>query len=205
MNALQRRLDGYATYLTKRIDLQQLGLWSHDKEEEVSLTIALRVRLAGTTLITNPFGLSMNQTDNDLSQAMQNMAEGVTEYLDNNNRKYGKIYVSPYGVHEVLKELEKVSGEYRKTILRRFQSKRKYLEGWYVITGDLEPQPDELCLHCDEIDDMLFKEDCWLERVNHNHSDPIKGTDIMTYRYKGVEYTEMVSRWKAGYRPHKET
>lgn len=144
----------------------------------------------------------MTFTEDDKKLFLKNFLEGVSDYLERNNKKYGKIYVTPHGTYEVLRKLEQDTNNYRKTLLRRFKSKRKSLSGWYVISGDLPLQPDELCLHCDAVDDMLFREDCWLDRVEHDHDTGIPGDAIIKYLYKGVEHQETFSRWKAGYRPH---
>lgn len=145
--------------------------------------------------------LDMSSSD-DVKLIFKNMIEGIGEYLDNNNKKYGKLYVTPFKTYEVLKQLEEDTGLWRKTILRRFKSKRKYLAGWYVITGDLPLQPDELCLTCDAIDDLLFAEDCWLDRVVHGHDTPITEESTIEYLFKGQPFKVTYGDWLRNVRPH---
>lgn len=150
----------------------------------------------------------INQDDRNLF--VKNMNEGIAEYIDGNNRLYGKLYVTPMGTFEILKRLEEFSGNYRKTLLRRFQSHRKSLRGWYVIVGDTPLQHEELCTQCDDLDNLLFAENCWLDKVVHNcdaphdHDTPLKGDSIISYLYKGVPYSVAYGDWMNNRKPHIE-
>lgn len=125
----------------------------------------------------------------DLMLKISNRENGIRDYLDNLNKTEGRLYVTPNGPYSVLRDIENDFGLYRKTILRRCGSKRVGLSEWYVITGDTPLQVDEVCVYCDEVDDLLFGEGCWMTKVEHTHGEPLVDDDVIHYLFKGKEYT----------------
>ena len=124
----------------------------------------------------------------DSKLALKNMRDGISEYIDTQNKKLGKIYVTPKGPFNILKRVEEVFGMYRKTIIQRFKSKRANLAEWYVIQGDTPLQPEEECSFCDEVDDVLFSKDCWMTKARHKHNTPMDDDVIIEYMFQGTEY-----------------
>ena len=86
----------------------------------------------------------------------------------------------------------------------KINSKRQIYSNWYLIDGNSPISPAEDCNSCDELDDSLFYEDCWLCHVDHVHGEPIKDTDTFTYLYKGKTYETTYGLWLEGYRMHIE-
>ena len=136
----------------------------------------------------------------DIETLLSNKDDGISRYLDS----YGKLYCTPMGPYETLKEVEELTGVYRKTLLRRFYSKTDNFSDWYIIDGTTEITPSEDCPQCDEIDDLIFPEACWLCNVSHKHGDEVTEQTVFTYLYSGVGYACNVGNWLNGMRPHKE-
>lgn len=135
----------------------------------------------------------------ELELAIRNKNEGIGEYLNS----LGKLYCTPMGPFESLKEVETLTGVYRKTLLRRFASKREVFSDWYIIDGTTEITPSEDCSQCDAIDDLIFKENCWLCRVHHTHGVETTDSTVFTYLYQGCGYASSIGNWNLGIRPHK--
>lgn len=135
--------------------------------------------------------------------------EGVSEYLYNQGKAYnskGRLWVTPHGTFNTLQDVEKVTGDYRKTLLRRFYSNTPKFADWYIIDCDSELFPAEMCEGCDAIDDMIFTEDekNWLHRVYHRHLDMVSDDTMFEYLHSGVLYKISIKDWKSGIRPHKQ-
>ena len=124
----------------------------------------------------------------DAKLAIKNRMEGVALYIDTQNKLMGKIYVTPKGPYNVLKQVEEDFGMYRKTIIQRFKSKRPNLAEWYVIEGTTPLQPEEMCSFCDEVDDILFSKNCWMTKVNHTHDTELEGEVTIEYLFRGDAY-----------------
>lgn len=138
-------------------------------------------------------------SDIDLQTLLDNKDEGISDYLNS----LGRLYCTPMGPYASLKEVEELTGVWRKTLLRRFANKADNFADWYIIDGDTEITPSEDCPQCDYVDDLIFKDNCWLCRVSHNHGDPLTDSTIFTYLYGGEGYACSVGNWINGMRPHK--
>jgi hypothetical protein len=138
----------------------------------------------------------------DLVLCQKNREEGIAAYIDGQNKYLGKVYVTPRGPYSVLKEVEREFGMYRKTILQRFKSKRANLAEWYVIEGNTPLQPEEVCDFCDEVDDVLFEQDCWLDRCYHEHNTPMEDETVITYLFEGAPYKTTYGELTEGVLPH---
>ena len=136
----------------------------------------------------------------DLETALRNKHNGINEYLNS----LGKLWVTPYGVFSTLKQVESATGLFRSTIISKVKSKRASLQNWYVIDGNSELSAAEDCEFCDELDDSLFYENCWLCCVEHTHNTPLKEGNKIKYLYKGNEYETTYGDWIKGYRKHLE-
>lgn len=133
-----------------------------------------------------------------LDIAILNKKNGIDDYL----KSLGKLYVTPFGPFTRLADIAKVSGIPLMTCLRRIKSKKKAYEDWYLIYEDCPLSSEELCKHCDKIDNMIFEEGCWLYKVYHDHSEPVTDDTLFEYSYKGYEFTCTVGDWKNGLKPH---
>lgn len=135
----------------------------------------------------------------DMNTLLANKDHGISEYLNS----HGKLYCTPMGAFETLKEVEAITGGYRKTLLRHFYSKADNYEDWYIIDGTTEISPSEDCNQCDYIDDLIFKENCWLCKVSHKHGTELTDHVIFQYLYGGIGYACSLGNWNNGLRPHK--
>ena len=124
--------------------------------------------------------------------------DGIREYLD----QLGKLYVTPFGLFTNTNEVQRVTGLYKTTLLRRFHSKKKCFSNWYIVSGDSDLSLAETCEHCDKLDDLIFSEDCWLDMVDHFHDKPLEDTTKFKYLYKGNQYTTTYGDWQSGVREH---
>ena len=135
----------------------------------------------------------------DVQLANKNRKEGISDYLNT----LGKLWVTPEGPFATLSEVEEVTGLHRKTLLRRFKSKRVQFTDWYIISGSTELTESEVCEQCDELDDILFKEGCWLCNVEHTHGTPIEGNTKFIYLFEGLRYESTLDEWNSGLKYHK--
>ena len=152
----------------------------------------------------NNKGYTMN-----LQELLRVRFEGVSEYLYSQGKAYnskGRLWVTPYGTFSTLQEVEQITGDYRKTILRRFYSTKSKFDDWYIIDCDSELFNVEKCQGCDTIDDMIFLEDekNWLHRVYHRHLGAITDDTMFEYLHSGVLYKVSLKDWQSGVRPHKQ-
>lgn len=138
-------------------------------------------------------------SDLDIGTLISNKDAGITDYLNS----LGRLYCTPMGPFATLKEVEELTGVYRKTLLRRFYSRSDNFTDWYIIDGNTEITPSEDCTQCDTIDDLVFKDGCWLCRVSHKHGTELTDSTVFTYLYGGSGYACSVGNWKNGMRPHK--
>lgn len=123
--------------------------------------------------------------------------------------KPNKIYMTPLGPFEQFRHTARIFGICVKSLSRRLQSKHPKYKDWYVIEGDI---PDSLrdevyyeedtCQTCNRIDDLLFKEKCWLLKVDHDHKNQRNKDVTVFYEYLGVINTVNYKAWMAGERPH---
>ena len=51
----------------------------------------------------------------------------------------------------------------------------------------------------DQLDDLLFKESCWLISTKEIHDPSVAS---FTYLHRGYEYTLTLHEWRSGVRPH---
>lgn len=134
----------------------------------------------------------------DLQLAIKNKSAGIEDYLNT----LGKLWVTPYGPFNTLNEVEKLTGLHRKSLLRKFYSKREKFAGWYIIQGDTELTPSEDCEYCDALDDELFAEGCWLCTVFHEHGKPFTDDVKFVYLYQGLKYESTIKDWNNGVKYH---
>ena len=146
-----------------------------------------------------PFTGAFDPTLLDITTLLLNKDDGISNYLDS----LGRLYCTPMGPYDTLKEVEELTGVYRKTLLRRFASKTENFADWYIIDGSTEITPSEDCSQCDEIDDLVFKEGCWLCGVSHCHGTALTPDTLFTYLYGSVGYACTIGNWLNGQRPHK--
>ena len=137
-------------------------------------------------------------TDLDMNTLLANKDDGISRYLNSQ----GRLYCTPMGPFDTLKEVEALTGVYRKTLLRRFASKTDNFSDWYIIDGATEITPSEDCDQCDMIDDLIFKEGCWLCHVSHKHGTELTDNTLFTYLYGGAGYACLLGNWLNGMRPH---
>ena len=140
-----------------------------------------------------------------------------------------RIFVTPDGYFPRMKDLTVIFGRCkRETYFRRIKHKGSKYVDWYVIENptveDVEKafmevnryyiqhfKESDVCPICNSIDELLFKENCWLVRTTHECSEPsktpakvmIEQTNV-TYSYGGTEYTVTLSQLLDGVRLHKE-
>lgn len=134
-----------------------------------------------------------------------------------------KVYVTPDGYFPRMRDLSTIFGNYRNDVDRR-RMKRTGPEfaGWYVIEDptleDVEKAlqnvndlyvwsnyPSDHCGLCNALDDIFFKEGCWLVSTTHDctEDDTQKVDDIeITYSYGGIDYTVNMFDWLLGANPH---
>lgn len=114
-----------------------------------------------------------------------------------------RIYMTSLGPFDSIKAIIDATGRTRMTIGRWYGFTDKKLE-WYIIDSiDTPLQPDELCEACDTIDDLFFKEKCWVVYVQHEHHTKSCDT-VVTYCYDGEDYKVNLTDWSEGIRPHKQ-
>jgi hypothetical protein len=116
-----------------------------------------------------------------------------------------RLYITPLGIFRSMDDLSKVVDLQRRTLYRRFKDNREAFKDWFIIRDDddtLPPLGEDLCKQCDDIDDELFAEDCWLDRVAHSHGTKLGANDTIVYLYKGEPYKITYSSWQLGARPH---
>lgn len=129
----------------------------------------------------------------------KNMVEGIDEYL----RRDGRLIVTPKGPFCTLAEAALATGNYKTTVTRRCESNKPIYQNWYYLEGIKGINIAEECEYCDQLDDMLFKEGCWLENVeDHLHTTPILGSSTINYLFKGHHYQITLNDWVLGHRPH---
>lgn len=129
----------------------------------------------------------------------RNLVEGIDEYL----RALGKLVVTPKGPFASVTEAAIATNNYKTTVIRRCNSNKPIYQNWFFMDGVLGNNIAEECEYCDQLDDMLFAENCWLENVeDHLHTNPILGSSPINYLYKGIPYKVSLEDWVAGLRPH---
>ena len=127
--------------------------------------------------------------DVQMHTPVNNIEQGLLEYI--NKQPIERLYVTPYGLFNHIKDITELTGVHRRTLFRMFRDKRYHYREWYIIREDTPLQPDELCKYCDMIDDLLFAENCWMVCTSHNHTETFdsytyKDVTIL-YLYKGTE------------------
>lgn len=136
----------------------------------------------------------------DFATSVKNKSEGISSYLN----RVGRLWVTPYGPFNSLREIEIFTGLQRKTILRRLYSKKQKFQDWYIVDGDSPLAKAEECEQCDMIDDLLFEADCWLCSVYHIHGEEVDDEVSFTYLYKGLKFSCTLGEWNSGTRLHLE-
>lgn len=116
----------------------------------------------------------------------------------------GYLVITPEGPFEGVRRACRELHLHKTTLLRRLESER--YPGWYAITTDLPLQPDETCLTCTVIDNLMFREGLWVIAINHEHSDTHLDTGCISikYSYQGVDYETTLESWLNETSPHKE-
>ena len=129
----------------------------------------------------------------------KNMVEGIDEYL----KREGRLIVTPKGPFCTLAEAALATDSYKTTVVRRCESSKTIYQNWYFLNGISGINIAEECSYCDQLDDMLFRENCWLENVeDHLHTTPILGKSTINYLFKGLHYKITLDDWLSGCRPH---
>jgi hypothetical protein len=129
----------------------------------------------------------------------RNLVEGIDEYL----KLLGKLIVTPKGPFSSITEAAIATDNYKTTVIRRCNSLKPEYQNWFIIEGAFGKNIAEECKYCDQLDNMLFAEDCWLENVeDHLHTSPILGSSQINYLYKGDPFKVKLSEWVDGLRPH---
>ena len=113
-----------------------------------------------------------------------------------------KLYVTPAGTFGSMKDLRKVIDVPRRTLYGRFSNHRDTFKGWFIMDEETPLSVEDMCTYCDEVDELLFAEDCWLDCVGHIHSTAILEDDTIAYLYKGFPYQVQYGSWLRGDRPH---
>lgn len=137
-----------------------------------------------------------------------------------------KLYMTPLGPFRSWKQILDVYDLHPMTLSRRIKSDSPIYRMWFPIKGQISPEvlkvadeiettlqvTEDTCPHCTAIDDLLFKEQCWLIRTTHDHMFPTPDEDnkelselndvTVYYSYAGVDYMVQLNEWLEGVRPH---
>jgi len=135
-----------------------------------------------------------NVTDTEL------LLESVMVPID--KYEISKMYVTPLGVFNYLREVKAVTGLSVSSVLRRINDKRHHYRHWYLIKEDTPLNDEELCAQCNKIDDTLFDLNCWMTYVDHDHKTDYVGNAMVNYLYKGLPYSVSHENLMCGDLPH---
>jgi len=113
-----------------------------------------------------------------------------------------KLYVTPLGVFSVLNDLVRLTKIPRWILKRRCTTTKTAFKDWYILDDNTPIMEEDTCKGCSLVDNLLFKEGCWLDRVIHTHHEDLTDDDIIRYFHKGSEYTTTYSDWINGIRLH---
>jgi hypothetical protein len=141
------------------------------------------------------------------------------------NRKvnFNKIYRTPQGVFPSLATAGMFFGVSKCAIKKRTDSELEHFEDWVVINQPSDElcrqaksnveamlankdNPEDSCSTCNTVDDMLFSEQCWLLRVQHEHSDEVLVSGlsnlVIHYTFRRKDFRVTYTDWINGVRPH---
>ena len=136
------------------------------------------------------------ETPEEIQLIPTGLVDKLTDTPDHNYwRPYTKAISTPYGVFSSMAECSRVLNIHYETVRNRLSSKHQ--PEWVVVTS--EALEGVLELAEDEWDDILFKEGCWLDKVERV-LEPERA--IIHYLYKGKEYTCSSVDWVNGHCPH---
>jgi hypothetical protein len=132
------------------------------------------------------------------------------------------VYVTPDGYFPRMRDIATIFGRSKREVeYKRMKRTNPKFDGWYKITNptveDVERALVEVnrlyrwfhnlednCSFCNEVDDLLNKEKCWLVSTTHDCESP--GQEYheinITYSYKGTDYTVTFEEWQCGVRLH---
>ena len=131
------------------------------------------------------------------------------------------IYITPLGLIPRSRDIATLLGVVKQTVNHRVGYIDPKYKDWGIIHNPKRCQIDsatrnvnnlytkhfyeqDSCSLCNAIDDLLFKEDCWLVDTTHTCGKCVQHMkDIqITYSYKGADYQVTLLGWYCGNRPH---
>lgn len=132
---------------------------------------------------------------------------------------YKRLFNTPSGIFPKLVDVATKYNMFKSNIHRRYINPSKNFKEWFVIHNPTKEQSQEAvdnvnamytakyeeednCPVCNEIDDLIFKEGCWLLKVAHNHEDPDKNKAVIHYTFRKDDYRVPYPEWVKGSRPH---
>ncbi len=133
---------------------------------------------------------------------------------------YGVVFNCPLGIYPKLIDVALRYGMFKSNIHRRYANESEDFQEWHPIYSPTEEQQiqainnvnalyielyeeSDNCPLCNEIDDLLFAEHCWVNTVRHDHaSDDINNIKIY-YSFRGKDYSVTYLDWVVdNIRPH---
>lgn len=129
-----------------------------------------------------------------------------------------RVFVTPEGYFPRMADITRIYGRSRREVEdRRIRNPRPRFTDWYIIrkptVEDVEKALENVNrLYVEKfyesdhspianhIDDLLFKEHCWLLEV----TNPSPTNLLIEYAFNGDDYTVTYTDWLKGVRPHKE-
>ena len=132
---------------------------------------------------------------------------------------FKRLYNTPIGPFPKLVDVAEMYGMFKSNVSRRYTSQTDPNTPWYIIENPSEDQCDQAidnvnemfmakyeaedhCGLCNAVDDMIFKEGCWLLKVIHEHGTTNIDNVIISYTYRRKDYRVTYLGWIAGERPH---
>ena len=144
--------------------------------------------------ITDPSFLSLS-VDRGYTALMQ-------EILEPREESKQTVYDTPYGAGSYSWILKKAD-IHPNTLKRRCESK-KYPD-WRIIKATDTATMEDLCPVNAAIDDMIFKENCWLVKVERDVKDvEVDPNTVIHYEFAMKSYAITLNDWENGLRPHKD-
>lgn len=176
------------------------------------------IRSGGAITISDNTALySEEEVRNDIRDPFL-ILDGELEYNVING-----VYATPFGLIPRVRDVMKLGNLPQRTVIDRAKNPNVKYASWYKIA---KPTPAELkeaianvnnlyirhfskqdhCEICNALDDVLFKEDCWLVDTRHECGkedvDIVDVTFGFTYAYGGIDYKVNIDEWLEGFSPH---